>query len=369
MPSPTILRVPLEDIDSAALPTSAGDLGTPDFATAISDYVTGLVPELGGTGKVSVEGNAVVVVWTPGTADPTGIQGAVAALQERRLREGAVLLQLLSSAYPDSPPVLYNLGMVFSDLGQLDAAERPLRQLVTVAPNNADGHTALGVALARQGKPQEALVELRESVRLDPNNPHAQRNLGGALLRAGKLDEALDHLQRATELAPLDQRAWIGLGKTCEALDQRQRADEAYRRALSIDSHNELGEEAHSGLRRLAEHTFRERGGDAPRPDAIFYCLDALERFDRMSEVEIQQVTGEIAFLGADGLDVNNPDQRYQLKRLSGDYSGLQLVCILYVGLKHIAPDQDIGFDLSREYAAAISLHESGHPTERSTAE
>jgi len=72
---------------------------------------------------------------------------------------------------------------------------------------------------------------------------------------------------------------------------------------------------------------------------------------------EVQKISFEIATLGSRGLNVNDPAKKYRLKSLPGEFSGLQLVCYMYVGFKQIAPEQDIGFDLSREYAAAMELH------------
>lgn len=54
---------------------------------------------------------------------------------------------------------------------------------------------------------------------------------------------------------------------------------------------------------------------------------------------------------------MNNPASRYTLKSLPGrDYSGLQLVSMLYVAFKQIDPNVDVGFDLAAEYNAALSF-------------
>ena len=60
--------------------------------------------------------------------------------------------------------------------------------------------------------------------------------------------------------------------------------------------------------------------------------------------------------LGTRGIDVNNPQSHYTLKNLPGEYSGLHLLSIEYVAFKKFAPTQDIGFDLSAEYEAALKL-------------
>ena len=39
------------------------------------------------------------------------------------------------------------------------------------------------------------------------------------------------------------------------------------------------------------------------------------------------------------------------------EYSGLQPLCLMFVAFKTVAPDRDIGFDVSREYQTAVALH------------
>jgi hypothetical protein len=75
-----------------------------------------------------------------------------------------------------------------------------------------------------------------------------------------------------------------------------------------------------------------------------------------MPPQEVKRIGFEIAVLGQRGLDTNNPDQKYTLKSLPGTFSGLHLVCLMYVAFKQVAPEQAIGFDLSREYEVARSL-------------
>lgn len=106
----------------------------------------------------------------------------------------------------------------------------------------------------------------------------------------------------------------------------------------------------------MAERTFKDRVAGMPRPDAIMYCLEALEKFETMTQAEIQKIAYEIAMKGRSGLNTNDPTQQYQLKSLPGNFSALHLVCLMYVAFKSIAPEVDVGFDLSQEFAAAKAL-------------
>ena len=72
-----------------------------------------------------------------------------------------------------------------------------------------------------------------------------------------------------------------------------------------------------------------------------------------LQQEELKKIAMEIATEGRSGFDVNTPTKQYQLKTLPGEFSGLEMVCYLYVVMQMMAPGTDIGFDLSREYEAA----------------
>jgi hypothetical protein len=88
------------------------------------------------------------------------------------------------------------------------------------------------------------------------------------------------------------------------------------------------------------------------------YCLSALEHFADLPDDEVQKITFEIGMLGEKGFEINDPAQQYQLRSMPGKFSGLQMVCIMYVGFKRIAPELAPSFDLTNEYAAAMALFE-----------
>ena len=114
---------------------------------------------------------------------------------------------------------------------------------------------------------------------------------------------------------------------------------------------------------KMAQDTFRDTAAGTVRMDAVMYCLDALEKFDKMTPEQVQAVTLEIALLGRQGLDTNDSTRKYKLRSLPGDFSALHLLSLMYVGFKHINPGLDIGFDLSKEYAMAKQLfpQQEGH--------
>lgn len=56
---------------------------------------------------------------------------------------------------------------------------------------------------------------------------------------------------------------------------------------------------------------------------------------------------------GRDGFAVHDVNRRYRCKGLEGEFSGLAMVCYLFVAMQHMSPGADIGFDLAAEYQQA----------------
>jgi tetratricopeptide (TPR) repeat protein len=286
-------------------------------------------------------------------------------LQAGRLEEAVPILEQYLADYPNDVDALYNLGMAQSDLGQLDAAKHLLGRLVDLEPRHVNARVALGVAYQRSGDAEEARRHLTAAVVQDPSNGYAQRNLGAVLGNLGLHQEAEAHLRAAHRQLPKDLAATYGLAACLEQLasaDQLQEADRLYHEVIDQAPGSQLADLAERALTRMAQRSFDSALPGAVRPDAMMYCLGALERFETMSRQQVQQVAFEIAMLGRSGLDTNNPDKRYQLRSVPGDFSGLQLVAMMYVGFKRIEPSMDIGFDLAKEYEAALKLHAKQGP-------
>jgi Flp pilus assembly protein TadD len=364
MSEPKVLEftLPTGDFDQSLLPPDARVQGTTAFREAVRQYLQDEFTHLGGWSQVEADDRLVKVSWTPNRQAPNELDQVIAKLERGEQASAIMLLQLLLSDRPADVSILYNLGMALSDVGRLDEAELHLRRALDIAPDLTNARVALGVALQRHGRTSEAIKELREAVKRSPDNPWAQRNLGACLLSTGQFEEAESCLRKASLINPDDQQASYGLGQALGNLGKTADADAAYRKVIDVDEYSPIAERARDALRGIAQKTFRDKVPGVPRPDAVMYCLGAMERFEKMSQSEVQRIAFEIAMLGRKGLDVNDPEKKYRLKSLPGEYSGLQLVSMMYVGFKIVAPEQDVGFDLSKEYAAAKSVH--GGPPE-----
>ena len=356
--SPFTFEFALDDFDISRLPIDP-DLLKQDrsvFERAVEEYYANLFGNLGGEARITIVKDAVRVEWRPESGMDGLMSGALNQLHQGDYVTAIYLLRTALKQRPDDPLVLYNLGMALSDIGRVEEAVRLLSRLTEIEPENSRAWNALGIAHQRSDDLEEAISALEESVRLDPNDGFAHRNLGG-LIAGRSPEDALKHLARAYELMPEDQSAVYGYGLALHRSGRTEEADPILKRAVEINPLTDIAESAKIVLREIAQQTLRDNVPTGFRPDAMMYCLGALKFFKEHPE-KLQEVTFEIAMLGRQGLDINDSAQKYTLKSMSGNFSGLHLVSYMYVGLKQLNPEMDSGIDLSAEYEQAQKLFE-----------
>ena len=286
----------------------------------------------------------------------TRLQRALELIKQNKRAEARQLLELLLKENPNEVDVLYNLGMLYTDSGETKRAVELLERCVGQSPDYANALVALGLALHRTGQSTRAREVLERALKLEPDNPYAHRNLGGLLGHEREYRPAIEHLQKALARLPEDPQSLYGLGLCLFRLEEYNDADPYLKRYLDLGRDQPMAGLAEDMRREIANHNFRSQG---LRPDAILYCLGALDLFKAKPDDFIRDVTFEIALLGQGGLDITNAERKYTLKSLPGQFSGLHLVCIMYVGFRRIDPSVDIGMDVAREYVAARNLFDT----------
>jgi hypothetical protein len=99
-----------------------------------------------------------------------------------------------------------------------------------------------------------------------------------------------------------------------------EEADELYQVVIERWPGSKPAELSRQARTRIAERQMRDNAGGGLRPDAVMYMLDALRRFDAMSQPDVQRLALEIALKGQGGLDINDPDPKYTLRSLPGKF-------------------------------------------------
>lgn len=280
---------------------------------------------------------------------------AVNLAESARLEEAKSAFEEILLDEPRNADVLYSLGMCFTDLGQPAKAITVLKKSIEYNPEHSNSYVALGYAYARMGDNENAKKYFLEALELDSGNSYAMRNLGGLFGKTGDIEKSLYYLDKSYKINSSDADTVYGLGYCYQQLKDYQKADQYYRIVLEMDAPTALKELARDGLREIAMIHLKSKG---LRIDAVMYMVSALKLFGKESENRIREITFEIALKGRGGFDINNPDKKYTINSLLGEFTGLQLVSYMYVGFKSIAPEQDIGVDLSQEYRMAHKLYE-----------
>lgn len=353
--APEIFQLPLAELDPAIVPAGAAP-GTPEFEQAVILHYAMQYAEKDWQALVTVDGEYVRVLAIPQQGmDPRDY--VLGLLQNGFLEDALPILQALDGMLDDAE-IAYNLGICLSELGRVAECVEPLERCVRLEPAHANAWVGLGVAHTRLGDGSKAREALEKAVALAPDNPFAQRNLGAALMKEGHFDAALGHLRIAVERAPDDPAALLGLAQCLESLggDNKAEADRIFKSITERFPQHPIAEMARAARTRLAQDQMREATGGGVRMDAVFYMQDALQRFAGMSPAQVGQLTMEIALLGRQGLEVNNPDKRYRLQNLEGDFSGLQLLSMMHVGVRQFDPRAETGSGLDKEYDLARAM-------------
>ena len=171
---------------------------------------------------------------------------------------------------------------------------------------------------------------------------------------------------RATGLLSTGQRLyalWQEAMKNFQPGDEYLLVD-AFARELKLTDTDDLSPGYASSTRPVGD----EGGPTNPRllndptlqMAATMYMVSAMKRFAQMSDAQVYQVVGEIALVGYTGLDYASNEPKYTLRFLPGEsFSGLQMMCLMYVGFKRVQPGVDSGIPLDDAYEHALSLYEA----------
>lgn len=153
-----------------------------------------------------------------------------------------------------------------------DEAIASYRKGIALAADDAISHFELASALERVDRLQEAAASFRRGLELDPENSSGLYNFGNlqsrledfagaavsfqraidlkpddlnswigmalAQLRGGESVQGIEALQHATTLRPEEPLAWINLGYAYLSTVDHPRSEQAYRRAIAVDSKN-----------------------------------------------------------------------------------------------------------------------------------
>ncbi|HLH33533.1 MAG TPA: tetratricopeptide repeat protein [Alloacidobacterium sp.] len=130
----------------------------------------------------------------------------------------AILVLIFSAPAHGQPDTQTQLQSIFREAatamheGRTADAEKYFRQATEIAPNLAEAHLNLGLALLKEGKLPEASASIEKAIQLDPRSPGAHMFLGIADYQMNRTDAAIENLQQEIEANPKNPEAQLWLG-------------------------------------------------------------------------------------------------------------------------------------------------------------
>ena len=118
--------------------------------------------------------------------------------------------------------------------GQLGAAERLYREVLSREPRHAPALHFLGVLAHQRGESAAAVELIGQAIAADGSIPDFHYNLGVILEAMGRRDDAAARYRGATELKPDHFGAWLNLGNALLALGRLDEAEAACRTAAKL---------------------------------------------------------------------------------------------------------------------------------------
>jgi tetratricopeptide (TPR) repeat protein len=158
------------------------------------------------------------------------------------LRENGQLgaaYELLTDAIQRQPgdvDLLYDQALIAEKLGNYEAMERLLRQLIAAKPDYHHAYNALGYSFAeRNVRLVEARQLINKALEFAPDDPMIKDSLGWVEFRSGNTAEALRLLQGAFRARP-DADIAAHLGEVLWIAGQREQALSVWRQGLLLSS-------------------------------------------------------------------------------------------------------------------------------------
>ncbi|PWQ97866.1 tetratricopeptide repeat protein [Leucothrix pacifica] len=360
--APFELALSYDTVNTSDYPSDAQTVGSTAFNQQLREQLEKQYQSLGGDLKLVFGEHSVLIKWHAGDSVEQQRAQALGFLKAGEYSQAIPLLNAILEHDPNDTDSLYNLGMVYSDQGKLDDAVSLLTKATETDPKHYHAFVALGVAHLRQGQVEPAETALKQALSIESDDPYALRTLAAIHMQKQDYISAISVLRHALSLLPSDSISLLNLATCLFKTGQDKNISEAKEMAAALiatNTGNEIEEKAKDLQRQIGYHQFRKDSGEHENSDAVFYCIDALRRLKDASDKEAAAVALEVAQLGQNGLNINDPEVTYTIKSFPGDFTGLALVCLLHVAVQKVSPGSNSGFDVQEKYEIAKGLFEA----------
>lgn len=145
------------------------------------------------------------------------------------------VLQQAITELPQSSRLHYARAILYTRLDNISEAEKDLRTVLSIAPDNAAALNALGYTLVdRTERLDEAAGYINRAYELTPDDPAVIDSLGWLQYRRGNIDEALTYLRKAMRAMP-DPEIAAHLGEVLWVAKKHEEARKVWQEGLALE--------------------------------------------------------------------------------------------------------------------------------------
>jgi tetratricopeptide (TPR) repeat protein len=168
----------------------------------------------------------------------TLVRGAEKAWKQDKMEEVERLLIQALTIQPHAHDVRAELGKLYLTTGRESKAEAMYKELL-LHRTDVSFYANLGLAYYRQEKYIDACHAYQEALNMEPKNPERSAALGRACIAAHRFEEAAPLLEKACAFLSRDTQLLHLLAECYLQLNQRDKAEEAYRRINRLEPYDE----------------------------------------------------------------------------------------------------------------------------------
>lgn len=150
--------------------------------------------------------------------------------------DNAILyLQKAIELNPQSSGVYYNMGLVYSDKGNIDKAIQLYEKAIEQNPQDYRAYINLGLVYSQKGNLDKAIQLYEKAIELNPQNSIAYQNMGQVYSDKGNLDKTIQLYEKAIELNPQDSITYYNLALTYSDKGNLDKAIQLYEKAIELN--------------------------------------------------------------------------------------------------------------------------------------
>ena len=163
------------------------------------------------------------------------INKAVQLIQHGEFQKAEEILLKITSTHPRDFDANHMLGVVFSELGKFDRAEKVFKLAYAIDSKYPPLFQNWGLFLSKTKRFREAVEKLNIAIKLAPNFAPVHSDRGNALKEMGRLEEAVTDHSRAISLAPQFFGFYINRGNTLREQQEYTAALADYDHAIELN--------------------------------------------------------------------------------------------------------------------------------------